>query len=78
MVFSKLPYSFEGGGVTLPEYASREGCGVKVQESRNATSRQFGRLGGDQKSQKYKCKLALLPLPGDPLFGGAHADPFGV
>ena len=30
--------------VALPEYASREGCGVEVQDSRDEGSREFGRL----------------------------------
>ena len=35
---------FEGGGEALPEYASREGCGVEVQDSCEEGSREFGRL----------------------------------
>ena len=38
-------------GVTLPAYASQEGCGVEVQDWRNGAGRQLGRLGGDQKTQ---------------------------
>ena len=30
---------FEGGGVALPEYSSREGCGVEVQDSCEEASR---------------------------------------
>ena len=29
---------------TLPEYSSREGCGVEVQDSRKEAGREFGRL----------------------------------
>ena len=36
--------SFEGGGVALPEYSSREGCGVEVQDSCDEGCREFGRL----------------------------------
>ena len=36
--------SFEGGGGTLPEYSSREGCRVEVQDSRDGAAREFGRL----------------------------------
>ena len=35
---------FEGGGVALPDYASREGCRVEVQDSREEAGREFGRL----------------------------------
>ena len=34
---------FEGGGGALPEYASREGCGVEVPDSGNAASRKKSR-----------------------------------
>ena len=33
--------SFEGGGVALPDYSSREGCRVEVQESCEEGSRVF-------------------------------------
>ena len=34
-----LVYSFEGGGVALPEYPSRERCAVEVTDSGNAAGR---------------------------------------
>ena len=61
--------------MTLPEDASREGCGVRVPDSRRAGSRQLGRLGGGQKNQEITREFAFLAPPGTPLFGGAHADP---
>ena len=33
--------SFEGGGVALPDYSSREGCRVEVQDSRKEGRRVF-------------------------------------
>ena len=66
-------FSFEGGGA-LPEDTSREGCGVGTPETRDAASRQLGRLGGDKKNQVLYKLSTLLAAPGTPLFGSAYAN----
>ena len=64
--------SFEGGGGALPEYASREGCGVRVPDSRNAASRHLGRLGGDSTNQVLNREFASAAAHNTSLFGSAR------
>ena len=54
--------SFEGGGGALPDYASRERCGVEVQDSRNGAGR--------CKKVKALREHANFGLLRDPLFLG--------
>ena len=69
---------FEGGGGALPEYASREGCGVRVPDSRKAASRHLECLGGDSKNQVLNREFASVAAHNTFSFGCARQRACGI